>query len=388
MHLKAIDDFNMEVEIDMISATQTLSSEAAIKNNHHLINGFMDTLFIGGLSILAYIAIIMFAPDVIAPNYYYYVFLLSFVINFPHFLLSYQLLYGDNRKLILKNWRFCWAGIIMPSTLILLLLIACYQPKAYFGYFVNAMFFFVGWHYVKQIFGGVIVLQVLQQIYYQRVEYWILRINLYAIWIVNFVWSNISYAPEAETAIDYYGISYYRLALSPTYLSIGNSIVALSFAAVLLMHIKKYLRERRLPPLAAVACYLSIYLWFFPPLNNPIFYFIVPFFHSLQYIPFVYALKRNKVQMQDPANKSPTQKLFYKSIYLWGYLLLSIITGASFFWFIPNYLDKLALLDQSVFGPTPAMFAFLIFINIHHFFMDNVLWKGNNPEIKQYLFKK
>jgi hypothetical protein len=27
-----------------------------------------------------------------------------------------------------------------------------------------------------------------------------------------------------------------------------------------------------------------------------------------------------------------------------------------------------------------------IFINVHHYFIDNVLWRQGNPKVKQFLF--
>lgn len=32
------------------------------------------------------------------------------------------------------------------------------------------------------------------------------------------------------------------------------------------------------------------------------------------------------------------------------------------------------------------LFVFWIFINVHHYFLDNVIWRAENPETRQHLF--
>ena len=33
-------------------------------------------------------------------------------------------------------------------------------------------------------------------------------------------------------------------------------------------------------------------------------------------------------------------------------------------------------------GPTPYFAAFFAFVNIHHYFMDNVIWRRENPDTR------
>ena len=69
-----------------------------------------------------------------------------------------------------------------------------------------------------------------------------------------------------------------------------------------------------------------------------------------------------------------------------GFALLSLITGALFFEFIPRNLDKLQLLPAELLGSTPFLAVFLLFINIHHYFIDNTIWRSSNETVKKYLF--
>jgi hypothetical protein len=40
----------------------------------------------------------------------------------------------------------------------------------------------------------------------------------------------------------------------------------------------------------------------------------------------------------------------------------------------------------AVFGPTVFVFIFVMCINIHHYFIDNVIWRRDNEDVRKYLF--
>ena len=42
--------------------------------------------------------------------------------------------------------------------------------------------------------------------------------------------------------------------------------------------------------------------------------------------------------------------------------------------------------DHQAFNGTLFLFMFWIFINVHHYFLDNVMWRRENPETGKYLF--
>ncbi|MEX1317921.1 MAG: hypothetical protein AB1Z22_12465, partial [Synechococcaceae cyanobacterium] len=56
------------------------------------------------------------------------------------------------------------------------------------------------------------------------------------------------------------------------------------------------------------------------------------------------------------------------------------------FWTLPGWLDTHVDLPQQLFGHSLFLFSFWIFINIHHYFMDSVMWRRENHEVAQYLF--
>jgi hypothetical protein len=55
----------------------------------------------------------------------------------------------------------------------------------------------------------------------------------------------------------------------------------------------------------------------------------------------------------------------------------------------PQTLDELRALHASGadaelggLGATPYFAAFFVFVNVHHYFMDTVLWRRENPETR------
>jgi hypothetical protein len=359
----------------------TVDVEETPPQSQFLISAAVDLLLVGGLSIgMFFLISTLFkasAPDASVATFVYNC---SFLVNFPHFLASYQLLYGDFRHEIFNRPRFFWAAVIVPGLLAGIMLIALFTEDApVLSYVLNSMYFFVGWHYVKQIFGTIMVTNSLQNYFYQSHDKLVLKLNLFSIWAISFLTPNIG-----KNEYQQMGIKYASLEFPPWFLSIAYTSLALSAVAVVMLHIKKFLVEGRWPSKTAVVSMLAIYIWFIPMFSHPMFGHMIPFFHSLQYLLFVYTFRRNKTVAK--VDLSSEKGRFQSLVGVWGYLLGSAVLGALAFHFIPNAVDSLRLVHAPALGPTPALFFFTVFINIHHYFIDNVLWRGNNPEMRKHLF--
>lgn len=349
----------------------------------YLLSSFFDAFFMGGASILFFFASIILIRQPAHPYFAKIIFLLSFLVNFPHFLLSYQLLYIDFRRFIFSRLSFCWAGVIVPTVLIFSLALCSYfNPISSLGYFVNALYFFVGWHYIKQTFGTIVVANALQKIFYNKIERWCLQANLYALWSISWVWNNIDNSEQI-----FEGIIYTGLGIPGHFILYCFGTIIITLALVIITHARKHIKERSRPSQTAVIAFIASYFWFIPLFYNPIFFPCIAFFHSLQYLPFVHAVRRNKITNElAKSNPEIRNKIYFIRHY--GYFLLSVVLGALLFYFLPRQIDQMKLFDFYFYGPTVAMFYFVIFLNIHHYFIDNVIWKKNNEQMQKYLFSK
>jgi hypothetical protein len=103
---------------------------------------------------------------------------------------------------------------------------------------------------------------------------------------------------------------------------------------------------------------------------------IYPFFHSLQYLLFVGAYKRGEVRHAASAEAVRQAKRF---------VLGALWIGILCFWAMPAMLETWVNPGKSFLFPVTA--AVVIFINIHHYFIDNVIWRSEHAEIRKYLFE-
>jgi hypothetical protein len=56
--------------------------------------------------------------------------------------------------------------------------------------------------------------------------------------------------------------------------------------------------------------------------------------------------------------------------------------GVMGFWAVPFVLDRIVPYNQEVFGNGMFLVMFILFINIHHYFIDFAIWRKDNPEMK------
>ena len=68
------------------------------------------------------------------------------------------------------------------------------------------------------------------------------------------------------------------------------------------------------------------------------------------------------------------------------FVLIGTIVGVFAFWIVPILLSAGLPYDKNLFGVVLFVFIFAVFINVHHYFLDNVMWRKENPDIKRHLF--
>jgi len=137
---------------------------------------------------------------------------------------------------------------------------------------------------------------------------------------------------------------------------------------------KNYKDRGELPSVNMVVPFLALYVWWLPITRQYEFYFLLtPFFHSLQYLAFVYKMEDTRLRGLNHPEIRGTILAF--AIVLAGWLA---------FEFVPNEVDTVL----GTFNAWQMFFFFtaaMLFINIHHYFIDNVLWRFKDPEIQKYL---
>ncbi len=374
------------------AATQEIHREfphlvSDLKTNNNTSSNYWsrEVLLMGGLSILTWIAAWTFMDKSASlATISALAFSLAFVVNHPHFLSSYIILYFDLKNDIASRFRYIWAAVIVPVVLGGFLYYSLINDRSdLLGQAVNAMYFLVGWHYVKQVFGCIVVTSAQRKIFYKAWERKIMLFNLFSLWAMSCLQSHVGLKN-----FDFYGIAHQGFNLPEVLLPLTYWLVGISSIAMVSMHLRKYVEEGVVPSPPAVAALVSLYIWYIPSFSHPAYAYLIPFFHSLQYLVFVGVLKSNEVRSQ---NQNFSGKEWRKRWLLkfGGFVMAAYVLGALCFEFIPKFLDGQGLVHSGgQMGYAPILASFILFINIHHYFIDNVIWRADNARVKKYLMQK
>lgn len=381
-----------------VPAAATLAADApAARRSGWLFHPLVDFFCLGGGSLLALAVLALFVPVREAQvTVAVWALAATHAINHPHFAHSYQLFYAGFRRKAFGDAfppglrrRYLFAGVAVP------LLLAAWLAgtvlagdKRMLGWAGNAMVFFVGWHYAKQGYGMAMLDAVLKRRFFAAGEKRLLLWNAHACWLLAWLLGN-----DLVSVANLWGLAYYSFAVPGWLLWVAVAAAAASGLALLAVLLRKGRREGwRLPWNGLLAYGASLYAWLVFVQVNPLFLLVVPAFHSLQYLVVVWRFQINRARAHPLAALRPAERGWLAQLpSLAGlrisfFLLLGIGLGWLGFWGLPEWLGRSVGYDRATFGPTLFLFCCWIFINLHHYFLDSVLWRRENPETKRWLF--
>lgn len=345
----------------------------------HLFSTGWDFLLLGGGSLIALLALKLILGREDLAFAFTATLALAHIINHPHFAHSYQIFYRNFGEKITKypadlRWRYMVSGTVIPVALIGLfgVTVILQSPKA-LGLGANLMFFLVGWHYVKQGYGMAMVDAVLKRAFYSNEEKRILLSNAYATWI--FSWLLINHGAGSSTS-QYWDIPYFSVPVPLPIVFIAGGICAYT-SVRLCFTLRNRLRTNQ--PLAwngVIAYAASLYAWLL--IRDPLVLLWIPFFHSLQYMSVVWRQEINRSHSV-PSSIRPTLRLAFFAVSAYG-------LGYIGFWALPEWLNANIDYPKDLFGESLFFYLFWIFINVHHYFLDTVMWRKGNPDVQAHLF--
>ena len=372
-----------------------------------LVTPWCDFWLLGGASLVVWLVIVGTSPfrdHVWAIDHHFKNLAalsatLSLVVNFPHFMASYKLAYSQGLA-FMRRWAF--QLLVVPVGLFVILVqgylsfesgskelgLGLQSLLNYLGLYggnlgdltsgavicglmINVMYITVGWHYSKQVYGCMMVYAAFDDYPLTPWQRRLLRWTNHGVWAVNFFYLN-SFAATR----DYYGLKYLNLGFSNWFYYGAQALfVGLFVAAFVFVFVRNYRLHGKRPSAQFLVPFIAFPIWWVPPLlHNDFMSFVAPFFHSLQYLPFVFKVEKSRLLAHG------------KNLALWGTLLpLSfVVTGFLFFELIPNQLD----LAYGFYDLNKAWYcfaAFHVFINVHHYFLDNAIWRLQDSRLKEHL---
>jgi hypothetical protein len=382
--------------ISTIGAAAAYNRTAGLDRRRYLHGPFVDFICMGGSSLILLPLLFLRPPEKYYASIWVTTFLLSNVINHPHFAHSYQIFYrnfgsksfGADYSLALRM-RYIVAGIVVPIAMAIFFAITVARGDVrILGYGANAMTFFVGWHYVKQGYGMLMVDAALKKQFFQAMDKKVLLVNSYAVWILS--WLNINVAMNERNL---WGLEYYSFHLPPAVLSIATTVVVVTSVMTLWVLNRRWKGNGGSLPLNGVVGYVvSLYIWLLFVRGNPLLILVVPALHSLQYLAVVWRFETNYEKGRggalEPLTLSLAKKLLgvrYR-LNIAGFIIIGCVVGFLGFFGLPIVLDVMVPYNKEIFGASMFMFIFWVFINVHHYFLDNVMWRRENPDTRLYLF--
>lgn len=364
-------------------------------DKRYLFGPVVDFLCLGGASFILLPVMLMLPVDQYKAPLAAIMLMIGHAVNHPHFAHSYQIFYdgfvakafhgslGRNMQL-----RYLFAGLVAPALLVGFLIFGIVTRDAQLlGYGANLMGLAVGWHYVKQGYGMLMVDAALKKRYLDDRTKKVLLVNCYVVWIAAWMYFNRSIHEQ-----QLFGLQYFTFAI-PEALVTAGAIAAFVTGGLTVWALAAQWREKgALPANGVIAYVVSLYLWLLFVQINPLWLLVTPALHSLQYLVVVWRYRinyeRERLAQPEYKNGSIDRRLFGSNVY--GHLGLFVVTGVVFgflgFWGLPFLAALTIPYDQQVFSATLFLFAFWVAINVHHYFLDNVMWRRENPDTRRYVF--
>lgn len=377
----------------LLDTASAIADRPAAQN---LFSPLIDFLCLGGGSLLLLPILTFLVPDSANGSAILLAALLSNVINHPHFIHSYQIFYRTFPDLVSSRadrplrLRYLVAGVVVPAILAIYFVIALESPALHLlAYSANAMMFFVGWHYAKQGFGMLMVDAALKRSFYAPDERRVLLLNSYLCWITAWLFLN-----KAATEQKFWGLAYFTFDV-PDILFwasfVGLAVTSAWTALVMFQHARRHGRNA---PLSGAAAYVAaLYPWLFLP-YEPVLSALIPAMHSLQYEIVVWRyqlnVERSKDDPMQPATLPAAAALRWsRSMQRFlGFMVRAVVIGGVAFWGVPLLLETYAASDHFLRGEYVFFFVIIVFINIHHYFIDNAMWRKENPHTLRFLFAR
>ena len=380
---------------DSVSSQSTANSKASIEP---LIQGRIDAVLGGGLSLAIAIAVIIGGALSESKMDWALGFIVAYLftdllINSPHFIASYRILYSKKQNIR----KHPVVTLALPALAISLLVYVCYwgplntppehtqtqdtlaenalpnanpglpQPYVMLALTVLAPIF-LGWHYMGQSWGTTACFAYLAGFRLNPSQRKLLRFGFLSLFAYHLTWACASMSILEQLFPQQRAGEFMIKSL----MSACRVLVLASFLAGLWGFFQIAQEHKRRIPAAVWLPWVATYSWYVMVDVYPQSFFLLQIFHALQYLMFPARVEMN----QHPTTHVGKHMLiYYGALVLVGYLAFewtSLVEWVN----LANPSGTMVLLGAAT----------VMCINIHHYFIDAVIWKIREPEVRDSLF--
>jgi hypothetical protein len=332
----------------------------------YFVNAFVDYALIGGISIALYFAMTLLHDGQRTEAVWQTAAMLAWVVNWPHFsATSYRLYHSrSNRR------QYPLTAFAIPVLLLAFMAGSFMSPEHVAPSFVKLFLIWSPYHFSGQTLG-------ISLIYARRAGFVVRKWERLA--LAGFIFSTFliqtSNAELGSAASQFYSVSTAPLGL-PAWVPTLFWALMLSCGATFLLLLTRWsLRSRRLPPPILLLPAITQCVWFVLGSQVASFNEFVPFFHSLQYLLIAWAMQLK--EKMDIAGIRPSRSYAWQESARWG--AINLAGGAALFWLFPRLCSLSGI--EVAFATAVVSSG----VQIHHFFVDGVIWKLKNPQVSSPL---
>jgi hypothetical protein len=322
----------------------------------YFVNAPVDFALAGGASIVAFLLLRTFHSGERNEWVYGAAAGLSWVVNWPHFSATSYRLYHDRAHV----WQYPVTALVIPWLVLAAVIGSVFSPLLIAPYFIKLYLTWSPYHFSGQTLGVTLI-------YARRAGFAVgkwERLALSTFIFGSFATQTARFEVNPAGA-SYYGITYPGLGLPAWTVTALSTTMYVGGAAFLLFALRWCLRERRwLSPVILLPA-VTQYVWFIPGNGWASFQEFVPFFHSLQYLLIAWSVQLK--EKMDKDHIAPGASYVARESIRWG--VLNIVGGAILFFMLPRLLSETGV--ELLF----ATGVVLAGVQLHHFFVDGVIWK-------------
>lgn len=331
--------------------------KAAQSHPLYFINAPLDYALVGMLSIVAFAVLYGLNKTERTMTVITLAARLAWVCNWPHFsATSYRLYHSkDNIR------QYPLTALVVPWLVLAGVFGSIISPTTIAPCFVMIFLIWSPYHFSGQTVG-------VSMIYARRAGFFVgklERLALSGFVFGTYLTQTIRSQVDART-LDYYKIEYTNLGLPVWTAMVCEIWMYLCLALLILLVVRWCIQNRRILPPIVLLPAAAQYTWFVLGSQVPSFNEFVPFFHSMQYLLIAWSMQLK--EKLDREHIQPSTSYVTHETVRWG--LLNVCGGIFLFWIFPYSLNYFFGVNEMLaLGVTAAG------VQIHHFFVDGVIWK-------------
>lgn len=356
--------------------TASTRSPSQQRPRPYYVNGWVDGLFMGGASTLCFL-IMRYGADyggwstgrtTMVINFGIW---LSWVVNWPHFAATGYRLYRSKET----TAQYPVTAFVVPLLLVPATIAALSMPTTFAPWYVKVFMLWSPYHFSGQTIGITIL-------YARRAGFSITPVMRWALtWFVFSTYIGLQAQSEVPGAVQsFYGIRDIPTIGLPRWFATGAHYATIGLGLLLLAAAYDAHRKSDAPlPLIMAVPVITQLIWFklaVGSLSTPSFLEFVPLFHSIQYLFIAWFMQMKERQIA--RDRQGSGRVVAVETAIWGAVIF--VVGAMMFSWGPWVLA--ALFPVGIAVSTGVMQST---VQIHHFFVDGVIWKLKNPRIRAAL---